>query len=182
MIYMACLCLIDTCCLYTWNFSIVYRQFTNRKIEHENAIAYRLFSFLCYFVLQSSSWLIGFDRVFKILDCTILNYLSINAKAPLHITYTFLKNALNKKSLIVSLLTLIALFGLNFVVVFKNAEPPKPTIRVVNNRTVITYPNRTYSCYEPKCFYSIWAFLPIFIMLAQNTLIIVLIIRHAHAS
>lgn len=36
MRYLATLCLLDICCLYTWNFSTVYKElFTGKKIEFE---------------------------------------------------------------------------------------------------------------------------------------------------
>ena len=68
--YLASLSLLDICCLYTWNFSSVYLMFNNKKIEHESALVCRLFSFFCYFVLQSSSWIIcsiGMDRIVTIV-------------------------------------------------------------------------------------------------------------------
>ena len=70
MRYLAALCLVDTCCLYTWNFSNIYKIFRHKKIEHENAIICRLFAFYSYFILQASSWLIvaiGFDRLLTFL-------------------------------------------------------------------------------------------------------------------
>ncbi len=58
MRYLAALSIIDLFCLYTWNFSLVYSVLHNKKIEHEGAIICRFFSFFCYFILQSSSWII----------------------------------------------------------------------------------------------------------------------------
>lgn len=58
MRYLAALCFVDICCLYTWNFSMVYSMFTRRKIEHEGPFYCRIFSFYTYFTLQTSSWII----------------------------------------------------------------------------------------------------------------------------
>ena len=58
MRYLATLCIFDLFCLYTWNFSLVYSVLKNKKIEHEGAMICRFFSFFCYFILQSSSWII----------------------------------------------------------------------------------------------------------------------------
>ncbi len=58
MRYLAALCIVDTLCLYTWNFSMVYSMFRKRKIEHEGPLLCRLFSFYSYFTLQASSWII----------------------------------------------------------------------------------------------------------------------------
>ena len=58
MRYLAALSIIDLFCLYTWNFSLVYSVLKNKKIEHEGAMICRFFSFFCYFILQSSSWII----------------------------------------------------------------------------------------------------------------------------
>lgn len=54
MRYLASLCIIDTFCLYTWNFSIVYSYFQNKKIEHISPIYCRLFhSFAILFYNQA---------------------------------------------------------------------------------------------------------------------------------
>jgi hypothetical protein len=58
MRYLAALSLLDLFCLYTWNFSFVYSNIRNKKVEHEGALICRFFSFFCYFILQTSSWII----------------------------------------------------------------------------------------------------------------------------
>lgn len=58
MRYLAVLCFLDTCCLYTWNFSMIYSKFRRRKIEHEGPLLCRFFAFYSYSILQTSSWVI----------------------------------------------------------------------------------------------------------------------------
>ena len=124
MRYLATLTLIDILCLYTWNFSLVYSGFTSKKIEFEGQIICRLFSFFCYFILQSSSWLIcciGMDRVITILSFKKKNKL-----------IEILKN-----TKIVTISTLVAFFLINFAVLIINAEP----YRELNS--TLTYSNAT---------------------------------------
>jgi uncharacterized membrane protein YozB (DUF420 family) len=166
MRYLAALCLVDMGCLYTWNFSIVYKFFQQRKIEHESAIICRLFSFYCYFILQASSWLIvaiGFDR--------LLTFLFKKENQLTRLIH-------NSKFLIAATLAFIA--AVNFVVLVNNAVPVKP--RLVfdgpseNSTFTIAQSNRTYTCYEPANFYLIWdivhivmySILPFVIILAEN--------------
>jgi hypothetical protein len=155
MRYLAALCLVDTCCLYTWNFSGVYKFFVNKKIEHESAIVCRLFAFYSYFILQASSWLIvaiGFDR--------LLTFLFKKANSLTRLIH-------NTKFLIASNLVFIAVF--NFVVLVNNAVPTDSANAL----------NRTYTCYEPTSFYLIWdivhiimySILPFALILIENIIL-----------
>lgn len=165
MRYLASLCLIDTLCLYTWNFSFVYSYFNGRKIEHMGKIYCRLFSFFSYFILQSSSWVIcsiGMDRIITVLFRNKLNKLAKLAKNTLLVIFT----------------VIFVFFCFNFVVLINNAERIRP---------ISVSSNRTYTCYEPKTFYVIWdivhivmySILPFFIIFIENISLSLLTLRHA---
>jgi hypothetical protein len=176
MRYLAALSLVDTLCLYTWNFSIVYQFFTNKKIEHVNEICCRLFSFFSYSILQSSSWIIcaiGFDRL---------------------LTFIFKKdNALtrlihNTKFLIA--INVVVIFMFNFIVVVINAEPNRTKIvydPLNSSNFSIIEPKWSYNCYQPEEFYFIWdivhiimySILPFFIILIENALLALFTMQHA---
>lgn len=82
MRYLAALCVLDTMCLYTWNFSLVYRTFRGRKIEHEGPLICRMFSFYSYFTLQTSSWIMcAIGNCFFLLTYRNQGYTSVNKKA-----------------------------------------------------------------------------------------------------
>jgi hypothetical protein len=189
MRYLATLCILDTLCLYTWNFSSVYQElFTGRKIEFEGAIICRLFSFFSYFILQASSWimcLIGADRIVTVVWKGSSGLFS----------------AAVKNSLLVSAITIAFLFCFNFVVIIINAEPyiqpvaSNETSKISKNKSANISSNtdtlprrrsRTYSCYEPKEFYLYWdiiqtimyGFIPFLIILIENVTLSCLTLKH----
>lgn len=167
MRYLAALCLIDTFCLYTWNFSTVYSIiFRERKIEHEGVIYCRLFSFYNYFMLQSSSWImcaIGMDRI---------------ATVTLSTANKLAKVVRNTRYVI--FVVVFACFCLNIVVIVNNAEP---FVAAPNSTS-----SRTYSCYEPKKFFFIWdivhivlySLLPFSIIFAENIFLAYLTKKHTN--
>lgn len=186
MRYLATLCIFDLLCLYTWNFSLVYQVlFTKRKIEFEGPIICRLFSFYSYFILQSSSWIIcwiGMDRIITLLCKSSTSKIS-----------KFAKNNQLITSIILSIF-----FCFNFVVLIKNAVPYVEVFNanstIFYNQTIITngtstswIPMRTYSCYEPIDFYAVWdvvhismySILPFSIILCENLLISYLTFKNA---
>ena len=178
MRYLAALCLVDTCCLYTWNFSGVYKFFMHKKIEHENEVACRLFSFFSYFILQASSWIIvaiGFDRL---------------------LTFVFKKeNTLTKlihNTRFLIAFTLSIMFALNFVVLINNAAPTKLKLSFddINEKSLnvtLLLPTHKYTCYEPAQFFAIWdiihiimySLLPFVIILIENVILAFLTMQHA---
>jgi hypothetical protein len=171
MRYLATLCLLDIFCLYTWNFSLVYSLFNKRKIEHEGSIICRFFSFFCYFILQSSSWIIvmiGMDRIITIV--------SKNSK---QIT------KMAKNTRLVTFFVVFTFFCFNFIVLINNAQKYEENRNVSSNSTFSNY--RTYTCYEPRSFYNIWdwvhilfySIFPFFIILVENAFLSYLTFRHA---
>ena len=178
MRYLATLCLLDIFCLYTWNFSLVYSKYAGKKIEHEGAVICRIFSFFCYFILQSSSWIIVMIGMDRIITITVKKANKFSKLA--------------KNTFIVTCSVLSVFFCFNFVVLVKNAEPinnkpdiNKYLINVTNSSSLV--PTRTYSCYEPRALYIIWdivhivfySILPFFIILVENAFLSYLTIKHA---
>nr|QVK45783.1 G protein-coupled receptor [Proales similis] len=170
MRYLAVLTLTDIGCLFTWNFTLVYSFFRGKKIEHENALLCRLFSFYCYFMLQTSSWMIcsiGMDRIVTVLSVSKTNCLVRTAK----------------NTRIVSLAVFLIFFLVNSPVLIFNAEPFNPP--VVNGTRARS--SREYTCYEPKAFFSVWdiehiivySLLPFLVILIENLSLGVLTIRHS---
>jgi hypothetical protein len=174
MRYLAALCLLDILCLYTWNFSLVYSLFIKRKIEHESSIICRFFSFFCYFILQSSSWIIvmiGMDRIITIV--------SKNSKK---------MTKWAKNTCFVTFSVVFTFFCFNFIVLINNAE--KYTIdrndSLASNSSLM-YRQRTYTCYEPRSFFNIWdwvhillySIFPFFIILVENAFLSYLTFRHS---
>ena len=161
--YLSSLCVIDILCLYTWNFSLVYSYFTNKKIEHEGEIYCRFFSFFSYFILQSSSWVIcsiGMDRIVSLV----------------YRNNTNLSTVIIKKTFTVVTLVLVAFLLFNFSVLINNAEK-------VNLQSSKLH---TYNCYEPKSFYFIWdivhilmySLIPFFILIIENIILYLLNVKH----
>ena len=186
MRYLAILCICDICCLFTWNFSIVYKElFRGKKIEFEGPLICRIFSFYSYFILQSSSWIIcwiGMDRLITVL--------SKSSK----INHNF------KNSIKISAIILFTIFVFNLIVFFNNAPPYDPNDN--NNITLYKYLNknifstktwefysstRTFSCYEPSAFYHVWdiihiffySIIPFIIILGENIALSYLTIKYS---
>lgn len=166
MRFLAVLCILDTLCLYTWNFSMVYSMFFRKKIEHEGAIFCRFFSFFSYFILQSSSWTmcaIGIDRLVTVLVKS---------------TNKLTKFVRNTKFIV--FLVIFICFCFNMIVLINNAEP----VEQKPNRTVL---DRTYTCYEPRKFFVIWdivhifmySLIPFSIIFFQNIILAYLTTKHA---
>lgn len=166
MRYLLSLCIIDTLCLYTWNFSLVYSYFNIRKIEHEGEIYCRVFSFFSYFILQSSSWVIcsiGMDRIITIIFRKKSNFISV----------------INNHSFIIVIFVVILISLFNSVVLINNAESVK--LNVIKSKTL-----SSYSCYEPKSFYFIWdivhifmySLLPFFILIFENITLYLISLNH----
>jgi hypothetical protein len=189
MRYLATLCIFDLFCLYTWNFSLVYRDlFTNIKIEFEGPTICRLFSFYSYFILQSSSWVIcwiGMDRIITLLCKSSTSKISKLAK--------------NNKLVTSLILSLFFLF--NFVVLILNAEPylddsdsMTTSFNFTNTRSFNQTQNknntnkRTFSCYSPVEFYKIWdivhitmySILPFTIIFCENLAISYLTFKNSN--
>jgi hypothetical protein len=177
MRYLATLCIFDMLCLYTWNFSLVYQVlFTGKKIEFEGAIQCRLFAFYSYFILQSSSWIIcwiGMDRIITLL-CK---------------SSTSKTSKLAKNNKLVTSVILFIFFCFNFIVVINNAKPfdEEAFMSARNITRAPSQPKRTYSCYEPTEFYAIWdkvhitmySLLPFAIILCENIAISYLTFKNA---
>lgn len=185
MRYLATLCTFDFLCLYTWNFSTVYRDlFTGIRIEFQGSIICRLFSFYSYFILQCSSWVIcwiGMDRIITLLSRSTTSRISRLAK--------------NNK--LVTFVIIIIFFSFNLIVIIKNAEPYAETSKNLTefnnstnffNQTVLAFNStRTYTCYAPEVFYAFWdkvhifmyCIVPFSIILCENLLISYLTFKNA---
>lgn len=187
MRYLATLCIFDMLCLYTWNLSLVYQVlFTGKKIEFEGPIQCRIFSFYSYFILQTSSWIIcwiGMDRIITLLCKSSTSRIS----------------RLAKNNLLVTSVISIIFFCFNFVVLIKNAIPfdeevdllarnaTRPILLSNQTKTSFNPFKRTYSCYEPMDFYAIWdkvhitmySLLPFSIILCENIAISYLTFKNA---
>ena len=177
MRYLAALCVIDILCLYTWNFSLVYKElFTSRKIEFESAFICRLFSFYCYFILQSSSWVICCIGIERVLIIASKNSSKVAQFA--------------KRTSLITLIIVATFFCLNVVVFVQNAAPYtnpsqyNSTIQLIKpflippvNYSIASLPNpRTYTCYAPESFFFVWdivhsfmySIIPFLIILVEN--------------
>lgn len=186
--YLIALCILDIASLYTWNFSQVYQDLfsSNRaKIEFLGAEICRVFAFISYYFLQTSSWLlcaIGMDRIYTLFSstsrkttfedergCNLIN----TCKSFFAIIFKTLHN-----TSITTAIIMITLFFFNLVVLINNAEPYFEPFQNSTNYT--SRSKRTYTCYGPEDFYKIWdivhvimySLLPFFIIMIENAIII----------
>lgn len=177
--YLASLCIVDIFCLFTWNFSLVYQDLispTRKRIEFESALVCRLFAFISYYTLQSSSWLmcaIGMDRVYSLLS----RKHNLRQNSCLSQLNPF------RNPLVTIFLILGTLFFFNFVVLVNNAEP---FVDLNLNSTRVS--TRTFTCYSPESFFKVWdiihlvmySLLPFILIFFENIIIIFITIRHSN--
>lgn len=178
-VYLSYCSITDTLSLFDWNLDHFLSPVFNTGVENPSLFACRFFSFIQYFSLQSSAWLLSFtciDRFFSVASVPG----SFMSRLPFSTT---------KSANIWSLIILAFMFVLNLQLLILNGYL-KQSVNIIRNDSEILYYQNSTSviCYNyPPTFkvsyfwdslnLYIYNFVPFLIMLVFNLLLVYKIVR-----
>lgn len=152
MIYFATLTIVDTVSLYQWNFNFFYRYNLNENnlnLEETSLFLCRYVSFMAYFSLLTSAW--------------ILTLISIDRYLILTNSFWKLNSKKGKFSLIIVLTIVFISASINIPIVFLNGE--------VSKAKILCYTTKYAVFWEKSCLY-LEALIPLCTMIIFNILLI----------
>lgn len=179
-IYLSFCAITDTLSLFTWNLDY-FIQLYSIRIEYTNLFNCRLFSFLQYFSLECSAWLLSFVCIDRFVTVVQMPG-SFMSKLP----FSTQKTARTWSILIILFffianLHLLGLNGYITSIVSSNVTKIYKINGTIINITVIQYTNRLYCYYySPSISLQLWdqfhmyaySFVPFVIMIIFNSLLV----------